>query len=185
MDGIKISIRQSVRPAQAGSSESGPQIRLQAVTLETAQPGDESFLAEVYASTRAEEMAITGWSAEHRRLFLDMRYEAERRVRLRQLSEAQQWVIRRNDVPAGQMIVRRSREEIVLMELALLPEHRYKNVGSLVMAFLMEEATQGGKLLRLLVEKKDSAAEEWFHRLGFESSSEGGTGEMVWRPRRP
>jgi ribosomal protein S18 acetylase RimI-like enzyme len=183
MDGIKISIRQSVDSAQRpAAGEKGPRITLQAVTLEPAQPADELFLLEVFARARTEEMAVAGWPAEPRRLFLGMRYEAQRQSRSRRFPDAVHWIIRRDDVPAGCLIVNRSPDEILLLDLALLPEHRNKNVGALVMTALMEEAWQTRKAVRLRVEETNSA-KEWYRRLGFRTTGEsGGYLEMLWQP---
>jgi len=183
MDGIKISIRQSADLPQPAKGERGPRVTLQAVTLEPAQPADDVFLLEVYASTCSQEMAFAGWSREQRGLYLGMRYEAERHSRARAFPEAEYWIIRRDDVPAGSMIVSRSRGEVLLLDLALLPEHRNKKIGSLVMASLMEEASQSGKVVRLRVQSSNPAR-DWLHRVGFEVSGvEGGFLELVWRPR--
>ena len=183
MDGIKISIRQSVDSAlQPAAGERGARVTLQAVTLELAQSGDDVFLLEVYASTCREEMAFAGWSSDQRGLFLGMRYEAQRQSRVREFPDAECWVIRRDDVAAGSMIVSRSRDEILLLDLALLPEHRNKNVGALVMASLMEEASQSPRAVRLQMESSNPAR-DWFQRLGFKIVGDSdGNLEMLWRP---
>ena len=181
MDGIKISIRQSVDTAHP-SAERGRRVTLQAVTLEPAQPADHAFLLEVYACTCREEMALAGWPADQRGLYLDMRYEAQRQSRSNQFPAAECWVIRRDDVTAGSMIVSRSDREILLLDLSLLPKHRNKNVGALVLASLMEEASQSGKAVRLRVES-GNWAREWFQRLGFGIvGEENEQTEMLWRP---
>lgn len=40
---------------------------------------DEQFLTELYASTRAAEMAIVPWESEQKRAFLKMQFEAQDR----------------------------------------------------------------------------------------------------------
>ena len=42
----------------------------QRIHLRDVQPGDEPILFEVYANTRLEELAITGWSAAQIHAFL-------------------------------------------------------------------------------------------------------------------
>ena len=40
------------------------------ITLSDAKPNDESFLREVYASTRTYELAMVQWTEEQRAAFL-------------------------------------------------------------------------------------------------------------------
>ena len=40
-------------------------------------PEDDAFLAGLYASTRAEELAVTGWSAEQTAVFCRQQYDAQ------------------------------------------------------------------------------------------------------------
>ncbi|WP_157276834.1 hypothetical protein [Paenibacillus sp. Soil766] len=47
--------------------------------LQSARPEDESFLYEVYASTRVEELALTGWLEHEVDKFLRMQYEIQQR----------------------------------------------------------------------------------------------------------
>ena len=59
-----------------------PPLRLNAVfarapTLRDATDDDRPFLLALYASTRADELARTGWSAETRQVFVQMQYAAQ------------------------------------------------------------------------------------------------------------
>ena len=48
------------------------------VSLRPEQPEDEDFLFAVYASTRAEELAVTGWDEATRSAFLNLQFRAMR-----------------------------------------------------------------------------------------------------------
>lgn len=151
-----------------------------ALTLESEQPHHQDFLFKVYASTRMQEMAQTGWSAAQQEQFLRMQFEAQRRSYAAQFPQARHWIVRLNDVAAGRMMVNRSEDEVLLVDVALLPEHRNLGVGSLLMAGLMEEASRGGKSIRLHVERFNPAL-RWYERLGFKAVSESEVYlEMIW-----
>jgi len=139
-------------------------------------------LYKVYASTRADEMAQVPWSAEQKRAFLDMQYNAQRQHYLAHYPTAAWLVIQQGDAPIGRMIVERSAGEILLMDIALLPEQRNAGIGSGLVQDLMAEAGQAGKTVRLHVEFFNPAL-RLYERLGFVKIGEAGIYfEMEWRP---
>jgi ribosomal protein S18 acetylase RimI-like enzyme len=150
--------------------------------LESERPHHKDFLFAVYASTRMQEMALTGWSAAQQEQFLRMQCEAQCRSYALQFPQAERWIVRHNDVAVGRMIVNRSEDEILLVDVALLPEHRNLGVGSVLMSGLMQEAVRDGKAIRLHVERFNPAL-RWYERLGFKTVSESAIYlEMTWRP---
>lgn len=162
--------------AQAGS------VAALVIALERAHPEDEAFLFAVYASTRVQEMALTGWLPAQQEQFLRMQFEAQTRSYRIQFPNADHWVVRGNGIAAGRMVVSRAEEEILLIDIALLPEHRGKKIGSLLMDRLQEEAWQAGKTVHVHVERFNPAL-RWYERLGFKPVGEGEIYlEMVWQP---
>jgi ribosomal protein S18 acetylase RimI-like enzyme len=152
------------------------------IDLVAARPADESFLYQTFASTRAEEMALTGWNTELQETFLRMQYEAQRRSYIMQLPDAKYSVIRRDQIAVGRLIVDRTPEEIHIVDIALLPQFRRLGIGSTLMKALMEEASQAAKTVRLHVERFNPAL-RWYERLGFMVASSGPIYlEMVWQP---
>jgi ribosomal protein S18 acetylase RimI-like enzyme len=153
-----------------------------AVTLEPAATSDQEFFYRIFASTRADEVALTGWSAEQQESFLRMQFEAQRRGYLMQMPDARYWVIRQDRTPVGRLIVDRTADDIHLIDIGLLPEFRGHGIGSTLMAALIQEATQERKPIRLFVERFNPAL-RWYERLGFKEISGGQIYlEMVWRP---
>ena len=69
--------------------------------------------------------------------------------------------VRRNGVhdgrAAGRLIVDRSGEDILLIDVALLPEFRNGGIGSALVKQVMAEAAQAQKPLKLHVEKFNRA----------------------------
>ncbi len=152
------------------------------ISLAPVYPSDESILYRTYASTRIEEMALTGWTAEQQDTFLRMQYEAQRRSYRMQFPDAEYWVIRRGDSAVGRLIIGRTPEEILVLDIAVLPEFRAQKIGSTLMQAIMQEASQTAKAVRLHVERFNPAL-QWYERLGFGVVNCGSIYlEMVWRP---
>jgi ribosomal protein S18 acetylase RimI-like enzyme len=165
-----------------GEDQLAPDLSVSAISLEPSRPSDQPFLYQTFASTRTEEMKLTGWNAEQQETFLRMQYEAQRGSYLTQFPDAEYWVILRDEIAAGRLIVDRTPEEIHVIDIALVPEFRGLGIGSAVMDAMMQEASQAAKSVRLFVERFNPAL-RWYERLGFGVVSGGEIYlEMIWRP---
>jgi ribosomal protein S18 acetylase RimI-like enzyme len=159
----------------------GAVISVQTLTLIPVTSSDDPFLYRTYASTRSEEMALMGWSAEQTEAFLRMQFEAQRRSYRMQLPDATYWVIQCSDIAVGRLILDRTLEEIHIVDIALLPEFRGHGIGATLMKSLMTEAAQAAKVVRLHVERFNPAL-RWYEGLGFSVVNSGPIYlEMVWR----
>lgn len=153
------------------------------VTLRVADDADNAFLCDLYASTRAEEMAAWGWSGEQRELFVKMQFTARERHYGAMYPERDDRVILRDGRPIGRMIVARRPGEIVLVDIALLPEEQGRGEGATLVQGLQREATEAGRPLRLHVLGSDAAAIRFYGRLGFRTIDDDGSYlHMEWRP---
>ncbi len=152
------------------------------VALRPATAEDTGFLDAVFASTRAEEMALVDWTSGQNAAFLRMQADLQRRSYRTQFPLAQDQVILHGGIPAGRIMVDRSGGALLLIDLALLPEHRDAGIGTALIRDLQTEATSAGKPVRLHVEP-GNPARRLYERLGFE---EIGThvlyAAMEWRP---
>ncbi len=136
---------------------------------------------QVYASTRAEELALVDWTLEQKLAFLQMQFNAQRQHYRVYYPAATYHLIRRDDVPIGRMIVHRSQDEILLMDIALLPESRNAGIGTALIRELQDEAARTRRALRLHVETFNPAR-RLYDRLGFHPLVESGIYvEMEWR----
>jgi ribosomal protein S18 acetylase RimI-like enzyme len=87
------------------------------------------------------------------------------------------------DRPIGRLIVVRRDEEIRLADVALLPEHRDRGIGSILIKELIDEAKLSKKPIRLQVEKPNTGAARLYERLGFKLAGETLTHfQMEYRP---
>ncbi len=128
---------------------------------------DEAFLFELYASTRAEELDAWGWPAEMREKFLRMQFKAGQGYRTT-FPAAEFQIVLVDGQPAGRLVIHRSRDELRIVDVALLPERRGAGIGSALLQRILGEAAATGKPLRLSV-LKANRARRFYERLGFAS----------------
>lgn len=70
-------------------------------------------------------------------------------------------------VPVGRFYAQRGPEDFVLIDIALLPEHRNAGIGGRLVGSLIAEARGAGKPLQAHVQRENPAWRLW-QRLGFE-----------------
>jgi ribosomal protein S18 acetylase RimI-like enzyme len=150
------------------------------VTLRAAAPEDEPFLFEVYQSTRVDELASLGWAAAQQEAFLRMQFTAQGLAYGAQFPAADQMIVLRDGLPVGRMLIDRSGEEVYLVDITLLAEHRGAGIGASLMRALQREAAAACQPLRLRV-LKSSRAVRFYERLGFSKIDESSTHfKMEW-----
>jgi ribosomal protein S18 acetylase RimI-like enzyme len=143
------------------------------LSLRPITPEDDSFLAGLYASTRAEELAVTGWSDENKALFCRRQFDAQTAHYLENYSGASLQVIEKDGVAIGRLYLARWELEIRIMDIALLPEHRGSGIGTRLLRELQEEARSAGKSLTIHVERFNPAL-RLYERLGFKQMEDKG-----------
>ena len=148
------------------------------ITLREAMPADEPFLLEVYASTRSEELEGLGWDENQKHAFIKMQFLARERI----YPKVDSRIILLNGCAIGRMLVDRTEEEIRLIDIALLTEHRNAGIGNRVIKDLIEEAAASNKALNLRV-RSGSPAMRLYERLGFcTTGNDAVYSEMTWIP---
>jgi ribosomal protein S18 acetylase RimI-like enzyme len=141
---------------------------------------DQDFLAALYASTRAEELAVTGWPEDFKASFCAQQFAAQTVHYQAHYREASFCVIEREGTPIGRLIVWRSPASLHVIDISLLPAARGQGIGSRLLADLLAEASEAGKQVSLCVDKMNRAG-RLYERLGFEiTADEGVSWRMVW-----
>ena len=138
-----------------------------AVETRPVVPEDDEFLLDVYASTRADELAPVPWTDEQKRAFLRMQFDAQRGEYFKRFPDSDYRVILVGGRPAGRLWVARTPAQIRLMDIALLPEFRNRGVGKLLVSRLADEAARAGLPLRHMVFELNEEALRFYERLGF------------------
>jgi len=148
--------------------------------LREATPEDQSFLFEVYASTRIEELEGMGWDDNQKQAFIRMQFLA----RESSYPRVDDRIILLDGRPVGRMMVDRNESAILLRDIAILTEYRNAGIGSRLIHDLMNEATAADKPIELHV-VSTSPAVRLYERLGFRRTSselEAAYLEMKWVP---
>ncbi|HLX61112.1 MAG TPA: GNAT family N-acetyltransferase [Planctomycetota bacterium] len=152
-----------------------------AVTLRKIRDEDREFLYRVYASTRAEELAVVPWGEAEKETFLRMQFDAQHRYYQEQYPDAAFDVIMRDGVAAGRLYVDRRKNEIELIDIALLPEHRRAGIGGALIGEILTEAGAAEKEVLIYVEQFNPAM-RLYERLGFKQTGDFGVYRILrWR----
>ena len=151
------------------------------VRLRPITPEDDLFLAAVYASSRAEELAVTGWSDEQKEIFCRRQFDAQSAYYIANYPAASFQLIEREGAPVGRLYVARWDKEIRIVDITLLPEFRGSGLGTKLLRDLRDEARAAGKSLTIHVERFNRAL-QLYQRLGFEQVEDKGVYLLMeWR----
>jgi ribosomal protein S18 acetylase RimI-like enzyme len=151
------------------------------ISLRPEGPADGPFLLEVYASTRQEELEAVGWPAAAREAFVRMQFNAQQQGYRAAFPGAEFAIIMSDGQPVGRVVVNRDESELRVVDIALLPAHRGRGLGTALMRELMREAARVQKRVRLSVIKGQRAC-QLYQRLGFEKTGEDSLRwQMEWR----
>lgn len=146
------------------------------------EAGDDEFLFNVYASTRAEELAGVDWGEPQKEAFVRQQFAAQHQWYTEQYDGASLDVVEVDGQPAGRLYVARWAEEIRIMDIALLPEHRGAGTGTALLRDLMAEAGAASKKLTIHVERFNPAL-RLYSRLGFTLTEDKGVYLLLaWTP---
>ena len=146
-------------------------------------PEDAELLYEIYASTRADELAQVPWTGAQLAAFLKMQLNARDQSYRMHYANVDDRIILFKGQPAGRIIVVRTEEEFRLADVALLPEYRGGGAGTSLIRDLMAEAGRARRPIRLQVERPNVRARLLYDRLGFTTTGENNTHfQMEYQP---
>lgn len=144
---------------------------------------DEPFLFDLYASTRAEELAMVDWGDAQKEQFLRQQFHAQQTHYQSYFPDGEHQIIMRDGRPLGRIYLEQTAEKIHLLDIALIPASRGQGIGGALMHALLEKAGAAGLPITLHVYRFDEPVYAWYQRLGFVTI--GGSGLyylMEWRP---
>jgi RimJ/RimL family protein N-acetyltransferase len=142
------------------------------------EPADEPFLIELYAGTRAEEMALVPWSEEQKSAFV-LYHQRQHYQKI--YHEASHDIILADDRKVGRLYVARLPAEIRIVDITIVSPDRNGGIGTYLLKRLMTEAASVHKRLRIYVESFDPSI-RLFERLGFLRMEEQGIHILMERP---
>lgn len=153
----------------------------QNITLRPISPSDEAYLAKLYASTRTEEMALSGWPQEEIDRFLLFQFTAQHKYYQMEYPKASFCIIEKEGQALGRLYVDRRKDEIRIIDIALNPECRGQGLGRFLLEPLLEEARLKQLPVRIHVEYNNPAM-RLYKRLGFIRKSETGVYYLMEKP---
>ena len=128
--------------------------------------GDLPFVAELYASTRREEVAQTGWPAEMQEAFLRQQHEAQHSHYTIHFGDAEWLIVERGGEAIGRLYLRDQPEGLHVIDISLVPESRGQGIGGAILRDVLGQARELGKTVSIHVEKLNPAR-RLYDRLGF------------------
>ena len=163
--------------------QNGNEEAFRALGSRPATSEDEPFLRNLFAATRADELALLNWDENQKEAFIGMQFNAQRRQYVMSYPHAQNSIILFNDVPIGRLLLDRGEREFTLVDVALLPTHRGAGIGTHLIEDLLLEATAAGKPVKLNV-WHSNPAKKLYQRMGFSAANDddGVYCEMWWNP---
>lgn len=143
---------------------------------------DLPFLFELYASTRADEMALVNWSDLEKHQFLTMQFHAQHTYYMEHYQEATFDLMLWQGEPIGRLYVEEWPAELRIIDIALLPPYRNRGVGEYFLKKLMQRASAAHKGVSIHVETNNPAM-RLYKRLHFRKVSEHGVYDLMeWQP---
>jgi ribosomal protein S18 acetylase RimI-like enzyme len=136
------------------------------LTLRASGAGDEPFLAAVYASTRADELAPLPWSDDQRRAFLAMQHRAQHTDYHGRYPHASFDVVLLGPDAIGRLYIDRGVAEHRVIDIALLPDFRGRGIGGRLLDTVLAGAGAALVPVRLHVEGGNRAI-TLYRRMGF------------------
>lgn len=160
-----------------------PVVRRLGLELRPQDPeADSAFVDRLYATTRAEELAQTGWSEVEVRRFLHEQSRLQRAHYREHYPDAEFLLIVSGGNPVGRIYLHERAGELRLMDIALLPDWRGGGRGRVILRAIQEEAGARELAITLHVEPFNPAA-RLYRRLGFEVVEMRGVYQfMRWTP---
>ncbi len=152
------------------------------IGLRPISPEDLSFLSRVYSETRQEEMAQSGWTPKEIDDFLEFQFQAQHKFYQEQFEGADFDLVLFRGEPVGRLYVEHREDEIRIIDIALLIEHRRKELGGYLLRKILAEATAAGLPVRIHVEMNNPAL-NLYHHLGFYQTGDTGVYYLMeWHP---
>jgi ribosomal protein S18 acetylase RimI-like enzyme len=143
------------------------------ITLRPATDADMEFLLALYATTREEELKQVDWTPEQKAAFVHHQFWAQHTHWQANYSDTSWDLILRDGEPVGRLYVARWKDEIRVVDIAVVPEYRGRGLGTRLLRELLEEGDRERKKVSIHVEIFNPAR-ALYERLGFAQAGDRG-----------
>jgi ribosomal protein S18 acetylase RimI-like enzyme len=151
------------------------------ITLRPITDADMDFLHRLYATTREDELTQVDWAPEQKTAFVSQQFHAQHQYWQENYQDTSWDLILCDGQPIGRLYVARWAEEIRIVDIALVPEHRGGGLGTRLLRELFAEADASGRKVSIHVEIFNPAR-RLYERLGFVQAAERGVYLLMERP---
>lgn len=161
-----------------------PSLRMNAseVTLRPATDADFDFMRRLYASTRAEEMQHFPFDEAQKNAFLDQQFAAQFEHYRIHYPTCERNIIEKDGRPIGRLWLDEWRDQIRLVDIALMSEDRSSGIGTGLVRDVLARGAAAGKPVTIHVEGFNPAL-RLYQRLGFEHVDTNGVYYLMrWTP---
>jgi ribosomal protein S18 acetylase RimI-like enzyme len=173
--------RAGVAPAPACPFPTRPGFRFMPVSLRPIGPLDMPFLLALYSSTREEELSRVAWTPMQKEAFLRQQFEAQHTYWRAHYTDTSWDVIELDGKAIGRLYVSRWPDDIRIVDIAILPEHRSRGIGTALINGIFAEGDSSGRKVSIHVEMFNPAR-ALYERLGFSVAGEHGVYLRLERP---
>lgn len=132
-----------------------------------ARDADLPRLRELYADTRADEMAGVPWSFAAKRQFLDQQFALQHQHYLTYYAAADFLVIEYKNTLQGRYYLLRTAPDHLIVDICLMAETRGQGIGRALIEASQQEAKAIGRGVQLQVLEYNIRAKKLYERLGF------------------
>jgi len=153
-----------------------------AITLRPANDSDYDFMRRLYHSTRAEEMEHFPFDEARKNAFLDQQFAAQFEHYGVHYPTCERNIVEKDGQPIGRLWIDVWKDQIRLVDIALMPEWRGSGIGSKLLRGVLARGIASGKPVTIHVEAFNPAL-RLYQRLGFQHVDTNGVYYLMkWTP---
>lgn len=129
---------------------------------------DGKFLECLYISNRWRELESTGWPETQKTAFLRSQFSLQTRHYDAEYKGSLRWIVTRENAGIGRLCLMPMDGDIRIVDIALLPEHHGKGIGTILLEWVRSTARRHAGTVSLHVLDGNPAI-GLYRRLGFEA----------------
>jgi ribosomal protein S18 acetylase RimI-like enzyme len=167
-------------PSRPFATELPELLRQEGYALRWTTESDGVFLRELYAWSRAEELALVAWPEGAKSAFLDSQFALQHRHFVQYFADAEFLILAYKNEPIGRLYVSREKEDWLVIDIALMPTYRGKGLGGALLTQLLAAAERSeARSVALHVERRNVRAHKLYRKLGFRDESVEGFHQLM------
>ena len=139
---------------------------------------DLPFVAELYASTRRWEVALTGWPLEEQEAFLTQQHDAQHSHYSIHYLEGEWLIVECDGQAIGRLYLNEVGDDLRIVDISLIASCRALGFGGAILRDVLGDAHSRGKAVSIHVEK-NNPARRLYARLGFTVVDDSGVYDLM------